>query len=507
MRLVPTPLAVPPRLPEPRDGGVDLRILEAIVPAPGLQPTLDRLARPGAVVVTTGQQPGLFTGPLYTVYKALSAAALAAVLERRWGRPVVPLFWLATDDHDFAEASATAWPAADGSIRRAALPPRAADAPLTPMYREPLGEGAAAALAQLAEDLQAAQHREAVLAWLGRHYVPGATIGSAYAGALAELLAPLGIACLDASHRALKSLAAPWLVRAAAQARAIDAALVPLAADLEARGVGPGVAVGDGATLVMLEGSAGRDRLVTEGEGFMTRRGRERFSPQELAEVAAAAPERLSPNVLLRPVVESAILPTVAYVAGPGELRYFALTPPVYAALGVPAQRPVPRWSGVAVEPRVDRVLEKFGLPLEALLDPSGAAEAKVVRDQLPPDLVDAFARIRAAVEAEYGVVAREAAAIDPTLEKTVQGTKGQALKGADDLERKVVQHLKKRRETELGQLARARGLVLPDGRPQERTFTVAPFLAREGTAFLDAVRAEAEGWYARSLEAPGTGS
>ena len=108
LRLVPTPLEVPVREPAPRAGGLDPSLADAFVPSPARDQLLERLRQPGALAVTSGQQPGLFTGPLYTVHKALSTAALARVLERRWDRPVVPIFWSAGDDHDFAEAIALA---------------------------------------------------------------------------------------------------------------------------------------------------------------------------------------------------------------------------------------------------------------------------------------------------------------------------------------------------------------------------------------------------------------
>jgi uncharacterized protein YllA (UPF0747 family) len=133
LRLVPTPLEVPIREPATRAGGLDPSLAGAFVPSPARDQLLERLRQPGALAVTSGQQPGLFTGPLYTVHKALSTAALARVLERRWDRPVVPIFWSAGDDHDFAEASQAAWIRADGALATASLPPRAPDAPLTPM--------------------------------------------------------------------------------------------------------------------------------------------------------------------------------------------------------------------------------------------------------------------------------------------------------------------------------------------------------------------------------------
>jgi bacillithiol biosynthesis cysteine-adding enzyme BshC len=488
-------------MPVLRNGRLDLALEPAFVESSAKESALSRLREPGALVVTTGQQPGLFTGPLYTVHKALSAAALARVLERRWERPVVPVFWVAADDHDFVEASQVSWVGADGTIVTAALPPRAADAPLTPMYRELLGPGLESALATLEAGLPPSEFREETLDWLRRHYRPDATVAGAFAGAIAELLAPAGIVCLDSSHPAVKRAAASLIVRALESAAELDADLDRRAEELGATARTSGVALGDGASLVMLEGAQGRDRLIAHDGGFVTRRARERFSLEELRRVSAAEPTRLSPNVLLRPVVESALLPTVAYVAGPGELRYLVLTPPVYDRLGVARQLPIPRWSGVLVEPRVDRVLEKFGVGLEELLEPGAALESRLVRSQLPVEAVEALNVMRAAIEGGYDTVARSAEAIDPTLARPVQGARQQALAGTQEIEKKLVQHLKRRQETELGQIARARTAVLPANKPQERVLTVAPFLARYGPALVPELGAAIEAWYEDALE------
>jgi bacillithiol synthase len=506
-RFVPTPLDAPLVPPEPRRGRLDPALHEAFVASSARDSALSRLSQPDAVAVTSGQQPGLFTGPLYTVHKALSTAALARVLERRWGRPVVPVFWIAGDDHDFAEASHTAWLAADGSLVTAGLMPRPPEAPLTPMYRQPLGNEVTAALERLGESLPSSEFRDDTLDWLARHYRPDATVGAAFAGAMAELLAPSGIVCFDSSHPAAKRAATPLILRALEEAGAIDAELERQSEAMGETARTSGVMVGDGAALVMLEGTQGRDRLVASDGAFITRRGKERFTLDQLAAIAEREPTRLSPNVLLRPVVESRLLPTVSYLGGPAELRYLAFTPPVYQRLGVERQRPLPRWSGVLVEPRVDRVLAKFGIELAELLEPAGGLEARLVRSQLPSEAVAALEAIRAAVDRGYATLEQSAGSIDPTLVRPVQGARHQALAGSQEIEKKLVQHLKRRQETELGQIARARTAVLPGGKPQERVLTLAPFLARYGPALVEDLRDAIEAWYAGALEGASTRS
>jgi len=501
MRILPTPFATPATWPVPHPGGFDPSLLPALIEGPGHEGLRARLVEPGALVVTTGQQPALFTGPLYAVHKALSAAALARLLSTKWQRPVLPLFWVASDDHDFAEANHAAWLRPDGSLHVETLPERPADAALRPMSREPLGPGIGPALDALAADLSPFDGRDDVLRWLRAHFRPGATLGHASGRALAELLAPLGVLCLDGSHAALKARAAPVVRRALEESDGIERALVARAAALAAEGREPGVSVGDGATLVMLEGAQGRDRLVREGEGFTARHGGERYATADMLDLLAREPARFSGNVLLRPVIERAVLPTVAYVAGPGELRYLALAEAVYAYLGMERQLPVPRWSGLLVEPRVDRVLAKFDASLDELLAPDQRLEGRVAREHLPPQALGALEALRSGIESHYGVLESVAGAVDPTLLRPIQGLKGRALQGAGKAEKKLVQHLKRRHETETAQIGRARTAVQPAGRPQERVVIVAPYLARYGPGILPSLLDAMVDWYGSALE------
>ncbi|HEU4569212.1 MAG TPA: bacillithiol biosynthesis cysteine-adding enzyme BshC [Gemmatimonadales bacterium] len=503
MRFVPTPIGPAPAWPSERPGGLDAGLLEAFLPAAGAEAALSALARPDALVVTTGQQPGLFTGPLYTIHKALSARALATLLSERWQRPVVPVFWLAGDDHDHAEAAHAAWLRPDGSVAQAELPPRPASAPQLPMYRTPLPPEFGGILETFAADLAPFECGPDVLAWVRRHWAPGRTIGAAYAGALAELLGRLGIVCFDSTHRAAKRAMARHLMKALGLAQDLDRDLAQRAAQLGADGRDGGVTVGDGASLVMLEGREGRDRLVVDGRELVTRRGGERFTLEQLQALAAREPERFSPNVLLRPVVEAAILPTVSYVAGPGELRYWALTPPVYDRMRVAPQGALPRWSGVIVEPRVERALDRFEVPLEEFLGPAGALERRVARGTMPPAAGEALAELRATVDRAYAELRREGGAIAPQLARALESLQRRTQWLTGEADRKFVAHLRRRDAEEQGQIRRGRDAVRPLGAPQERTLTVAPYIARYGPGILDELAAAILAWYRDALVGP----
>jgi uncharacterized protein YllA (UPF0747 family) len=473
-RIVATPIAAraggsAPAVGTPR--AVTQPVLEATLPGPGR----DRLAAGQVLVVTTGQQPGLFTGPVYTIYKALSAIAIARRLERERKLPVVPVFWVAGDDHDFQEANHATFLNTAGEPMTVVLRERAATAPAWPLYRERCGPEITTALDQVRHGTPDSEFKQAVLAWLAAAYRAEATLADAAAEALQALLGSHGLAVVRPFAPAMKRAMAPLLLRG------LDATL------------------DDGLSPVLIEATQGRDRLRPDGNGFVTRRSGERFTRAELEQIAAAAPERLSPNVLLRPVVEAALLPTVAYMAGPGELDYFPSAAPLYQALGVSPQTPLPRWSGTLVESRVDKVVEKHGLTMTDFAGPPGEVEGRLVRDQLPPEVAQTLDNLREEIRSAYGRVSDGARRVDPTLERTVESVRNAALGGMQEIEKKLVAALKRTNETLVGQLARARAALFPTGEPQERVLTYASMAIRYGPALLEALDAEVARWAAAS--------
>ena len=475
-RILSTPLPqAAGKIPAGKPRRIHADVLAAILPGPGRE----RLAAGEVLTVTTGQQPGLFTGPLYTIHKALSAIALARRLERERSVPVVPVFWVAGDDHDFAEANHACVLGRDGEPVNIVLRERAHEAPQLPLFREPCGAEIGAALDALDAALPDSEFKPVVLARLKECYRPDTNLADAAAAALNAELAGRGLAVFRAYDRSAKRAAAPWL-------------LSGLDETLE-----------DGLTPVMVEGQLGRDRLRKNGgEGggdvdLVTRRSGERFTRALLQQVADETPERLSPNVLLRPVIEAALFPTVAYVGGPGEMEYLPESAPLFQRLGVTPQAHIPRWSGLIVESRVEKVLAKYGLAPEDFAGPPGALEARLARADLPPELAAGLTALRDDLEARYAAIGNAVQHIDPTLERTVQSARNAALAGTQEIEKKLVASLKRSHGTLVSQLTRARAALMPRGQPQERVLTAASFLARYGPDLLDAIDVEVARWAA----------
>lgn len=453
------------------EGGAWLRALAPALEATGAAAErLQRVAGTGGVAVTTGQQPGLFGGPLYTWFKAMSALALADELEKRTGVPTAPVFWAATDDSDFAEASETtvSMPGGAEVIR---IDAQAEDGrPLSAVSLGDLG----AQLDALTRACGSAPNG-AALDQVRAAYAAGATVGDAYVRLLRAILEPLGVAVLDASHPAVRAAGRPLLEQALAHGRELEAALKQRSKVLKDAGHRAQVAHVTGRTLVFNNGSGGRQRVRV----------------READALAESKLIDLSPNVLLRPVMERAILPTVAYVGGPAEIAYFAQVSAVADGLG--ARRPlvVPRWSGVIVEPHVRKVLDRIGADVDEFADPH-AVETRVAREQLPAVIVKALKQARARVESALDELEKADKPADVLPSAVLEGAKRQLLHKLDRLERRYVAATKRKGSELLTEVATARGALYPNGKPQERALNAIPLLAKYGDGVLTAILVKA---------------
>ncbi|HEX6944292.1 MAG TPA: bacillithiol biosynthesis cysteine-adding enzyme BshC [Gemmatimonadaceae bacterium] len=442
----------------------------------------DRLARVVAsqgIVITTGQQPGLFGGPVYTWSKALSALALADVIESETGIPAAPVFWAATDDSDFAEGAYTIV-ARTGGVDRltiaSAMPEgtRVADIPLPDMSQA--FERLAAACGSAAD--------ARVLEWAARSYAPPATVGSAYVTLLRTILEPLGISVLDATHEALTRAAHPVLVRALHERERIARSLAQRSAALTAAGHSPQVADLEPLTLVFERKGLRRERIARA---------------RAAVTVATAEPGSLSPNVLLRPVVERALLPTVAYVAGPGEIAYFAQVSAVSEAIDADAPLAVPRWSATLIEPHIAEIMQRYDLRPDDFADPH-AVETRLAREAFPAGISKALEQLRRDLAERLAAVRVSLQALDGMAPSaTVDGT-GRALEWRiSRLERRITAAVKSRETALMRDLATVRASLYPGGVRQERALNLIPLLARHGVGLLEEMRDGAAA-HARSL-------
>lgn len=447
--------------------------LERIAPAfdasGNAQRRLEEASR-GGFVVTTGQQPGLFGGPLYNWWKAIGILALADALQKATARPVAPVFWAATDDSDFIEAATTYVVTPDGPIP-VSMPSSASEG--LPMSEAPIGD-LTSQLAMLRRAAGSAAN-EQLIERVERLYSSGETVGGAYVALLRETLRDAGVAVLDGSHSAVRDAAHPLLLAALERSSDVEAALRARDAEITAAGHRPQVQMVRGRTLVFRASSARRDRVGIDRAGQVA---------------GASRASELSPNVLLRPVVERQILPTVAYLGGPAEVAYFAQVSAVAAALGVDAPLVLPRWSGTIIEPRIERIMQRHGLDLNDFADPH-AVETRIATQSLPPKVRESLAAVRDEIALRLEQLSKvEGAELIPS--RAIDGAARNVAHRLARLERRFTAAIKRKGNEALRDIAIARASLFPLGKQQERVLNGIPFLARYGEELWSAALTEA---------------
>lgn len=438
---------------------------------------LDRFAAEGGVVVTSGQQAGFLTGPLYTIHKALTVVRLAEALEAALGVLVLPVFWTASDDHDWAEVN-HADLLVDGEVRRLELP--SGDPRALPMSRRLLETGTESTLDAATEALRYQGDTPRWMKQIIRHYAAGTTVADAFEGVMAELLAPFDLLLTDAADAEVKRGAAAVLQRDIAGAERHERLLRERGAALRERGFAEQVTLLASATNVfgMVEGE--RERLYRRGDAVAVQ-GRGRARPlAEVLEELERSPAEFSPNVLLRPVVESAVFPTLAYVGGPAEIAYFAQLGVLFPEYGMMSPVVVPRFSATLVEPKVARDLERLGLTLEEVERPRHELVEAVARRAMPAEVAAALAELGEGIATGYQGAMAAAERVDPTLGAALAALRNESLARVGKGERKVLRALKRKETEAVARIDAVLAALHPGGAPQERVLNVLPFLARD---------------------------
>jgi bacillithiol biosynthesis cysteine-adding enzyme BshC len=455
-------------------------------PSAVLDGNLARL-RAGAAAVVTGQQVGLFLGPLYNVYKAASAIRLARHLEHETGTPVVPVFWLQTEDHDLPEIASCRLPGAAGTPRcLALLSSPTARVSLAHLRLPAEVEGC---LRGLRDEIGTLPHAGEHLERLQRHYRPGASWADAFAGVLAELFAPDGLVIVDPRTPELASAAAAVHRVAIERAESIAGALSARSREMAAAGFDAGVHVREGALLSFFHptGAEGaRYRLVPTAGGWQEVGGERTHETGALLDELALHPLSFSTSALLRPIVQDVLLPTAAYVGGAGEIAYFAQLAPLYDEYDLAMPMIVPRAGFRVVEDKTRRLLRRLGVDARGAARSEGellaATEAAVT---VTADAQRLRARLGAAFTDSVERVRGELEAAGPGMSRAV----GKALASAEHVVERLVGKYETARLQHRHDLVQAvrqvKMLLYPDGVPQERFYGVSYFAARYGERAL----------------------
>lgn len=447
---------------------------------------IDRLREADCLAVVSGQQAGLFGGPLYTIYKALSAVKLAECLTQR-GVKAVPVFWIATEDHDFAEVATAEFINRDCTLASVTLPDSLHPDGL-PVGRVKLDESVNATVQLLLESLPRTEFTGEVEKLLRDAYSHGRGFGEGFARLLTALTTDRGLVLLDPLDAQLKQLAAPMYAEAARRAGEIAAAIVARSGELEQAGYHAQVTPSaDSFPLFVHDADGARHALTRTASGnYRTKSDSREYSADELADWAQQEPERFSPNVTLRAVVQDYLLPTIAYYGGSAEIAYFAQTSEVYRLLDRPVTPILARASLTFVEKHTWRSLLRYGLRFADFFAGPDHVIERVVTEHLGKETAETFEHTTATFSRELDALQEQLRKVDPTLAEALEKGRRKINYQIDGLRTRFNRAQVTRDEAVHRQIEHAFDLLYPQKTLQERRLNILSFMARHGRYFID---------------------
>ncbi|HET9369089.1 MAG TPA: bacillithiol biosynthesis cysteine-adding enzyme BshC [Vicinamibacterales bacterium] len=441
------------------------------------------LADARSVAIVTGQQAGLGGGPLYTLLKAVTALQLARRVSDGHGLPVVPIFWVDAEDHDWAEVRAAKILDASFELKTIAL----ADVPgagRLPMGSLVLDDGVETMIDELDASLAPTEFTAGLVAMLRRAYVAGATMSGAFASLIDRLLGRHGMVVFESSDPAAKPIVADLFAREIANPSRTATLAREGAAAMSALGHAPQVEPAEDAVALFYLDAGGRHAIKRSDAQFQI--GDVSKPAAELRAEAETHPERFSPNVLLRPLVQDRLFPTICYVAGPSELAYQAQLKAIYAEFQVEPPLLYPRANATLLDSAAIRFLDKHALPIETFQAPDESALNRWLERQLPPSIEQTIADTSRQIRERIATIRETVAGVDPTLGGAVDTTLDKMLESLKTLQNKIVQASKKKDDTLRRQFLRTQRLTFPNGIPQERELSLVFFANRYGDALID---------------------
>ena len=445
---------------------------------------IELLRQPGSVAIVTGQQAGLFTGPLYTIHKALTVIKLAACL-RDEGVQAVPVFWIASEDHDYEEVNHTKLLDREGQLKTVRY--EASDLPKdAPVGRVTLCDGIAQTIDEFIALLPPSEFTPDIQRDLLESYSPGTGFAQAFAKLMARLFKNYGVVLLDPLDEELKQVAAPLYSQALDKTEQVAQALVARSGELEAAGYHAQVKVSEDMVPLFIIDDGRRVAMTRENGRFHVKGSDRSFAHEELTALASKCPSCFSPNVTMRPVVQDYLLPTAAYIGGPAEIAYFAQLRAVYETLERQEPCVLPRASFTIVEGRHQKTMKKYGLELRDFFEGLHAAVTKVVEQSLDRGTATAFEETERVLNEQLDKLEAWLGKADRTLSSSVEGARSKMLYQIEHLRTRFIHASAHRDETAYRQVERAYTTLFPEKNLQERELNAFYFLSRYGPTLLE---------------------
>ncbi len=442
---------------------------------------IELLLKKTTFAVVTGQQVGIFGGPLYTIYKTITAIKLAEELKKKHpSYDFVPIFWIEGEDHDFAEMNNIGGLRADGMFAKVEylpggeMPTKNMGAVGELVFDQTLEQ----TLASLESMLQKTEFTEPVLTMLKRAYAPGRTFNGAFAAWMNLLFHERGLVFVSPNDPTLKRMMSSLFEREISNFPKTSQLVIERSAELEESYYAQ---IKAKSVNLFLFHKNGRYLIEPREHDFSLKGTRHFISPEELNTIAREAPEQLSPNVVLRPIAQDTILPTVAYVAGPSEVAYNAQLGPVYDFFDVVRPVVYPRASASFASERLERLIEKYQLQPRDFFEKPEVLTSRIVAQISEVNLDQLFVEAKKRMDDGYKELAFGLREVDPTLIGALEGVQSKGDHNLQVLKEKSAAAQKRRNETVVRQIEKASQEIMPGGSLQERNLSIIYFMNKYG--------------------------
>lgn len=441
---------------------------------------IERLASKDALVVVTGQQLGIYGGPLYTIFKTLSTIHLANKLEQKYDRPVIPVFWLADEDHDYDEVRGITILDND-EVESFSLPPKTNH--LSTVAEMRLTSEIESISSSLKENLFDTDFSDKLWSVLDTTFAPGNTFFDAFGKFISRMFSKHGLILAGSNDPDVKEITKPFLRKSVLKANEIRNTLEKQSERLE-QNYHQQVTLYD-SNLFYLDDDSGRTKISRNGDGWKADAGLE-WNTDQLVQEIETNPERFSPNVFLRPILQDVLLPTIGYVAGPGETAYYGQMRGMYKSFDLTMPIIFPRLSATLIEPAINRIMQELPFEFHEYGNRIEDLESDYVEKTDQHDIEAIFSnwldKVHGLTNEKKGVIAD----IDPTLEAATEKATAIYENEINKLKGKVYRSVKQQEKTQLQRIRRIKANTFPQNGLQERTIAAIYYMNKYGVDIWD---------------------